>query len=594
MVAFAACALLGFSLFSLLWSRALAAVLSSSKLEACLNDGSEELDCEMKMVLLITLEHGQDETESAEFLVRDAQQDETKRQLLKPWQVKWRKSSASWRYPLRYVQDVNNKPTERILTVSSMGCSDNPSSNAEDLTCGVAMKGNQRVPDSEGFCCGCDLNDMTSGGPTRGNLDCWSFSESAHCLGFDPLWYSVFEVDPPQIFYDIVVTVAMPEEPGAGWHNVTYRQTRLVLSHQQPVAEAEGGALRVQLVGDLATATAPHSFASRYLVVPSYPAGHPRVNVERPLENAMLVDRSAFDLSGLECNKVGVSYTAFKRQREKCESPAGSCLDSQLDDLHAADVARLERGLSPRSLVSGFCGGAVEFSSQRTSGVTTRMLACPLEQRHTTFLRLEASADEAMFFTNVASGEIVDATVPPFQALQGAGGLDITVVSTGRVLAQFMVGVSNCSEAFEASPAVSLSLEPYETEELHIKLYASQTAGGRFQCTANLFNSIGTVVDSRVVHFNVSDLKITNGVQVPVDNNLEGDDVGTRRDGGDCSDLCPSMFSVLCFIAHGCGQKLAVLFAFLLLIPLTICGCFRAAKGGLLCKLSRCLCGSRA
>ena len=33
----------------------------------------------------------------------------------------------------------------------------------------------------------------------------------------------------------------------------------------------------------------------------------------------MLVDEHLVDLSGFECNKVGASYSAFRRQPGKCE-----------------------------------------------------------------------------------------------------------------------------------------------------------------------------------------------------------------------------------------------------------------------------------
>ncbi|CAE7234278.1 HAP2A, partial [Symbiodinium sp. CCMP2592] len=83
-------------------------------------------------------------------------------------------------------------------------------------------------------------------------------------------------------------------------------------------------ALRAELVGDLAAAVAPHRFESKYLVVPQRPAGHERVTPSAPLQNAMLLDRSLFDLAGRTCDKIGVSYPAFRYQPEKCDRPSGS------------------------------------------------------------------------------------------------------------------------------------------------------------------------------------------------------------------------------------------------------------------------------
>eukprot|EP00439_Symbiodinium_sp_Y106_P080732 s702_g19.t1 len=69
-------------------NRIAASVLSSSQLEACVNDGSEQMECELKMVLTVTLEHGQQSTESAQFFIREVTdaEDET-RKLKKPWKA---------------------------------------------------------------------------------------------------------------------------------------------------------------------------------------------------------------------------------------------------------------------------------------------------------------------------------------------------------------------------------------------------------------------------------------------------------------------------------------------------------------------------
>ncbi|CAI8041483.1 Hapless 2, partial [Geodia barretti] len=43
----------------------------------------------------------------------------------------------------------------------------------------------------------------------------------------------------------------------------------------------------------------------------------------------MLVDTSMVQLRGTECNKVGVSYTGFRRQSGRCQAKAGSCFHNQ-------------------------------------------------------------------------------------------------------------------------------------------------------------------------------------------------------------------------------------------------------------------------
>eukprot|EP00928_Gymnodinium_smaydae_P050219 TRINITY_DN33802_c0_g1_i1.p1 TRINITY_DN33802_c0_g1~~TRINITY_DN33802_c0_g1_i1.p1 ORF type:complete len:607 (+),score=136.11 TRINITY_DN33802_c0_g1_i1:129-1949(+) len=566
------------------------AVLSSSKVESCVNDGSPENDCELNVILTISLEHGQTNgTESAELTLREAEgADGEGRVLKKPWRISWSKSRAYWRYPLRYVQDVNNKPIEQVIKTGFLQCDDNPLSVDESLTCGVAYSGGQRVEASEGFCCGC-VSNIFSGHPTRstsGGCSAFDLSQSAHCLSFDPLWYSLFEVDRPQVFYDISVRLARPSDADAPWSAVRYEEVEVTLSHQQPVAQAQNGALRLQLVGDFATATAPHRFESKYLAIPSRPGGHPRVDAEMPLRHALLVDRSLFDLSGSTCNKIGVSFVAFKWQRSKCDSPVQSCLAGQLDDLHREDTRREEQGLPPTKFVRAFCRGAMEMgkSIAGTSG-QTRFLACPLEQRHTTLLRLEAKADEATFVTNVAAGEIVKASVDPFQALQGGGWMALLVVSTGSVPAQFSLGVSDCSGGFEAAPAVSLHLQPYESSEASIRLFGSQSGSGSFSCRATLSDVLGKVVDEEVVGFNVSATESSSGAQSEVEREGAATPSGERSTGKSCAETCPSFFDMWCLISHSCWQRF---FIILSVAAILVLKCYCCLTRGLPCRILSC------
>mmetsp|Transcript_2206 Transcript_2206/g.5616 ORF Transcript_2206/g.5616 Transcript_2206/m.5616 type:complete len:714 (+) Transcript_2206:43-2184(+) len=558
-----------------------AAVLSSSKLETCLNDGSEELDCDKKVVLTISLEHGSQQTERAEFLIEEVLDDSNvAMQLQKPWRVTWTKTPAFWRYPLAYIQDVNNKPAEQIIQVGWLACEDNPMAADSEQTCGVATLAGERVIDSEGFCCSCDAGDVISGTPTRANLDCniFALSESAHCLAWDSLWYSIFDVDRPQVFYDITVTIARPVDPEASWETVTYTEEQLQLNHQQPVAATSGGQLRVELVGDLATAVEPHRFDSDYLAIPSRPSDHPRVNLLRPLEHAMLIEKSLFDLSGVACDKIGVSYTAFKHQANGCDRPPNSCLANQLDDLHAEDTDRLAAGSASRYLVSGFCEGAVDLGVQQ-DGVSgeTRFLACPMTQRHTTLMRLEAVAQDVMFVKNVASGRIVHAYVDAFEALTGEGEAEVQIVSTGKVVADFSLGVTNCTGGFEASPAVSIALHPYETGSRKFDVFASHTGGGEYTCVAKLFNSLGDLADSKVIYFNVSSLQLTNGAQAGNTRSATDND-GWFIGPSDCTALCPSVLDLPCAFAHSCWSRL---FAFIFVAGITLCCCFACCKANL-------------
>jgi len=547
----------------------------------------------MKVVLAVTLEVGQDDVESAQFTVSSVtDEDDDDVSLVKPWRVTWTKSATYWRYPISYVQDVNNKPTETIIKTGWLECSASSADTAEEVTCGVATVDGKRVKNSEGFCCGCDLEDIKSGAETRGNLKCSALSmeESAHCLGWDELWYSVLSVDNPTVFYDIEVSISRPTSTTSSWANTTYAEEVITVSHSVPTGKSSDGSVIVKLVGDFATATAPHSFESKYLVIPSRPTGHARVDADYPLRYAMLLETSLFELSGLTCDKIGVSYTAFATQANMCDIAAGSCLANQLDDYHEEDQERSDAGTSTRYFVESFCDGAMELGAQSDElEGTTRFLGCPMTSRHTSVMTITVAADSASFVTNVATGEIVSVSSTEFEALQG-GSVTVSVVSTGSVKAAFTISVTNCSGGLTADPAVEVSIAPYQVYVETFAVYASQTAGGSFACTALLYGATADLLDMQEIGVNVSDTVINNGAQSG-NNGADGDEAtDSDSDGGTCDSTCPSFFDVICFLAHSCWEKFARMGVGLAIIFALVCCCWKGTRSGLWCKLVGKLC----
>ena len=49
---------------------------------------------------------------------------------------------------------------------------------------------------------------------------------------------------------------------------------------------------------------------------------------------SMCFDCVAVTTTGTECDKIGVSYSAFRGQGARCDRSAGSCLSAQLEDYH--------------------------------------------------------------------------------------------------------------------------------------------------------------------------------------------------------------------------------------------------------------------
>lgn len=127
-------------------------------------------------------------------------------------------SALSLVYPLTYERDVNDAPTEQVLTVDGSGhafsalsnpCSDAPSDATP--SCGWTLDGGgARVPYSQGFCCACGVGSNLVGGIiVRSGLQCDLFAarDSAHCLSMSPLWYHSFAIGPPALSFSMDISV---------------------------------------------------------------------------------------------------------------------------------------------------------------------------------------------------------------------------------------------------------------------------------------------------------------------------------------------------------------------------------------------------
>lgn len=89
-----------------------------------------------------------------------------------PVQIQLSKSQVYAMYPLKYVQDFNNKPMENVLSSSLIGCRDGDYDSHP--TCGFQYDNqNRKILYSQGYCCECSFLDtigLDNKHLSRGNL----------------------------------------------------------------------------------------------------------------------------------------------------------------------------------------------------------------------------------------------------------------------------------------------------------------------------------------------------------------------------------------------------------------------------------------
>ncbi len=118
-----------------------------------------------------------------------------------------------------------------------------------------------------------------------------------------------------------------------------YVSESIVLSPESIIGKSQDGSVVARLLGDFAPWQEPAELSGKYLFVPAVPRDHPRV--AGGTANWMLIDKEAAEFGGDTCNKIGVSFPAFRYEPGRCSRPPNSCLHNQLDDFHNKDLLKV-------------------------------------------------------------------------------------------------------------------------------------------------------------------------------------------------------------------------------------------------------------
>jgi len=364
---------------------------SSSKLELC-SVFESGISCQSKLVLSIALT-GNTMSDSGYYslsfnTVKASNGDIYA--LKKPLKMFVEKSHVTTRYNVRYVQDFNYSPKELIIESTIIGCEDGTS----NPTCGwqYDSRGN-RIPSSHGYCCSCTLGEIFSfdtvyrRGKNCGEFNVGKGSATAHCFRFDELWYSGYEILDKSLHYSIKITIYEDES------NTLVGQLRLGNTNLIDTSPEIGAVAK--LIGDYYPTVPAPELGHLYLMVPRYPPTHIMVN-KPSRETWMLVSHSQVTLNGLECNKIGVGYQAFREESGKCHLDPGSCLKNQLKELYLRDVELEAQGKTPIYLAKVRGNFAMGTDTDRSLYLEYKMTG-----QQTTQIVIEIPGDKVGVYTNV-------------------------------------------------------------------------------------------------------------------------------------------------------------------------------------------------
>nr|BDU46978.1 generative cell specific-1 paralog [Pleodorina starrii] len=564
-------------LFALRASEAIAELLTTGRYEKCIMQ--DAVPCTSKFVLPLKFPSGRThDIEQYEFTVECLNSPDGQcpctcnsfidekcscRDLVSPLRVWLTKSALVASYELAFLQNKFNwKPYEVVMRPNDKVCKDGEFD--PNPTCGFYYGPSAAwtpVKDSQGFCCKCnsslasDRFSWKNQKRTRAILDC-DFARdarSAHCLKYDPLWYLAFQLGPSSLqLLNINVTVAIPitSAPSTAIttisKSVTTRNEMLSLSTYTPTATTVSSPRLVyaKLEGGLASNPQPPDLRNQLLVLPE-PVSKMTKDILATANNAsrtdwMVIDQGMFTMDGKTCDKIGTNFSAFRHQQNGCGRILQSCLSGQLKDLWDADMEHVVNGKVPQYMMTRFQAGD---KAELNGDAGPLALALPVTSQTESVVMLTVAADKVLIY-NRGVGQVEglrfcrfsNTTCGRFQP-GSPGFINMNVTNTGRLSADLTITVTKCTvnvrpiqpRTLVVDVNQSLAVNPpldLIVEDAYVDPY--------FECKVTLYNSLGSIVDSKVLVV------------------------------GSCIQVCKNTMNVACFVRKGCWANLGIFVAVLL------------------------------
>jgi hypothetical protein len=328
-----------------------------------------------------------------------------------------------------------------------------------------------KLDDSQGFCCECDLGDFLGTGEDQESragllcdaLDTGNAHATAHCMRLKNLWYDAYNVEAAEAHFNIDVRFRQCEDEAC----VEFEDTVLTVGPHNIEARDPVTGSTVKFVGEFGPTQDNPSFEHQYLLRPlcldtSDPDCAAKQSAEREHTSRwLLLDKNRFSLSGLDCSQIGVGYSAFRNQPERCEQNLGSCLDgiysngvllssAKIKDYYDEDLDRETNSQTPLYFVGSQMASSdfvmsPELASRTSWGGGATFLEWEIDRFQSSLIQVVLKAGFLSYERNIASGRITDHEIPPFETGQ-EGRVRVHVENTGSSLAgQFSVSINTCT-----------------------------------------------------------------------------------------------------------------------------------------------------
>jgi hypothetical protein len=202
--------------------------------------------------------------------------------------------------------------------------------------------------------------------------------------------------------------------------------------------------------------------------------------------NMLLVPRNMVTIDGSECNKVGTSFAAFRKQGAVAPlTVAGDCLGNQLFQLHQEDLYALAG--NPDAETRFLTSGMKMFKGTATLDMTSLQLIVGSPELNYSTVALELDNAQIGSIANEANAWIKQATCAPFSSMSKHGTMKVTIQNFGSVESDYIVRLHDCIPGIiEPIPPQALTIQPQDSFTLTFDIMTSVNMEGSHYCMVTL------------------------------------------------------------------------------------------------------------
>ncbi|XP_065919343.1 hapless 2-like [Dysidea avara] len=497
------------------WRRATGDIIATSLINECIR-GDDELrnfegnTCTKKLVVAMTVHAEESKAQYIEANVSRTTETGADRsqRMRNPIRIFIEKSPVIINYRLLQVGVASYRPYEVVIKRKGHWCRDDWFAKERELECGLAKLERRKIFDSQGRCCPCenkDRNYWRGAGPKQNRCP---KNEVAHCLRFDPFNVKVFELYPPQLLFNITITVKQKEFDRSNGSEVWSTLSTFHIGPNRRKVISNDYRLKAEYIGDLQGNQRALGLSYKMLITPDL---DPFVNISdithlpsiaRNRSEWLLVDKHRVDLSGLFCDTIGVSYKAFRNQPGLCTNRFEACLQNQPHQLWAEDNRARKEG-KPGLYMLHNIGRVLDFP--RRDNLIDYRLDFIYEGIRRSIFTITMEADDLQTIVSRSPGRIVETYIEPFEALSVEGLLTVAIQNVGTVSTSYQVSVDHCSAGVDWVPAKSISVDPNEVRNVQFPVHSYHSIGQVNHCEIRLYDELAELNDNITLEFETLD-----------------------------------------------------------------------------------------